>query len=323
MMSSTTMARAMARWRSARSVRIAGEARNRRSFRLRQTSRRLRQLSRLRRGRRCITASAACSMSVFPSTAAAFATSKSSPSPARSSMPNFPPPSSRATPKPASGSSMSSSVLSPRRCPSKIPAASCGTMSSVALGGETWTYYETIGGGSGASPDADGASAVQCHMTNTLNTPAEALEMQYPLRVRRFERTAGQRRRRNNTPAATASSAKSKRSPPAKARSSPTAASPAPMVSPAASPPSRRQFDQRNAHPWQVQSQTLPRRYPAHSSPPAAADLEKGDDFGFLIIPNSKLPPLLRAVAIAVLRVNPSRSSANLCTLNSSGVQTP
>jgi N-methylhydantoinase B len=81
--------------------------------------------------------------------------------------------------------------------PDRIPAASCGTMSSVALGGVIgelqigWTYYETIGGGSGASPQADGASAVQCHMTNTLSTPAEALEMQYPLRVRRFERAAG------------------------------------------------------------------------------------------------------------------------------------
>ena len=78
--------------------------------------------------------------------------------------------------------------------PERIPAASCGTMSSVALGSSsgneraTWTYYETIGGGSGASPVAAGASAVQCHMTNTLNTPAEAIEMQYPLRVRRFER---------------------------------------------------------------------------------------------------------------------------------------
>src|SRR5579884_3447995 len=72
--------------------------------------------------------------------------------------------------------------------PDRIPAASCGTMSSVALGGEGWTYYETIGGGSGAGPTWDGASAVQCHMTNTLNTPAEALEMQYPLRVQRFER---------------------------------------------------------------------------------------------------------------------------------------
>jgi N-methylhydantoinase B len=72
--------------------------------------------------------------------------------------------------------------------PHRIPAASCGTMSSVALGGSDWTYYETVGGGSGAGPGFDGASAVQCHMTNTLNTPAEALEMQYPLRVVRFER---------------------------------------------------------------------------------------------------------------------------------------
>jgi N-methylhydantoinase B len=72
--------------------------------------------------------------------------------------------------------------------PKRIPAASCGTMSSVALGGKNWTYYETVGGGSGAGPTFDGESAVQCHMTNTLNTPAEALELQYPLRVRRFER---------------------------------------------------------------------------------------------------------------------------------------
>src|SRR6185312_3867296 len=71
--------------------------------------------------------------------------------------------------------------------PDRIPAASCGTMSSIALGGTKWTYYETIGGGSGAGPRGDGASAVQCHMTNTLNTPAEAIEMQYPLRVEAFE----------------------------------------------------------------------------------------------------------------------------------------
>jgi N-methylhydantoinase B len=77
-----------------------------------------------------------------------------------------------------------------RVMPEKIPAASCGTMSSVALGGADWTYYETVGGGSGAGPAGGGASAVQCHMTNTLNTPAEAIEMQYPLRVRRFERAA-------------------------------------------------------------------------------------------------------------------------------------
>jgi N-methylhydantoinase B len=72
--------------------------------------------------------------------------------------------------------------------PDRIPAASCGTMSSVALGGDAWTYYETIGGGCGAGPGWHGASAIQCHMTNTWNTPAEALELQYPLRVLRFER---------------------------------------------------------------------------------------------------------------------------------------
>jgi N-methylhydantoinase B len=80
--------------------------------------------------------------------------------------------------------------------PDRIPAASCGTMSSVAIGnsqsatGNAWTYYETIGGGTGASRNQAGASAVQCHMTNTLNTPAEALEMQYPLRVRRLSRAS-------------------------------------------------------------------------------------------------------------------------------------
>ena len=81
--------------------------------------------------------------------------------------------------------------------PAIIPAASCGAMNSVALGGEGWTYYETIGGGSGAGPDFPGVPCVQCHMTNTLCTPAEALELQYPLRVRRFERaphTGGQGR---------------------------------------------------------------------------------------------------------------------------------
>jgi N-methylhydantoinase B len=74
--------------------------------------------------------------------------------------------------------------------PERIPAASCGTMSSIAVGARTWTYYETIGGGSGAGPSWDGEPAVQCHMTNTLNTPAEAIELQYPLRVRRFVRAA-------------------------------------------------------------------------------------------------------------------------------------
>jgi N-methylhydantoinase B len=75
--------------------------------------------------------------------------------------------------------------------PDRIPAASSGSMSSVALGSlhaPVWTYYETIPGGTGAGPLSSGTPAMQSHMTNTLNTPAEALEMQYPLRVLRFER---------------------------------------------------------------------------------------------------------------------------------------
>jgi len=72
--------------------------------------------------------------------------------------------------------------------PDRIPAASSGTMNSLALSAAedtpTFTYYETIAGGSGAAADHTGESAVQTHMTNTLNTPAEALEMEFPLRVR-------------------------------------------------------------------------------------------------------------------------------------------
>ena len=58
-----------------------------------------------------------------------------------------------------------------------------GTMNNVTLGNEDFTYYETLGGGQGACPDADGPSAVHVAMSNTLNTPAEALELEFPLRV--------------------------------------------------------------------------------------------------------------------------------------------
>jgi N-methylhydantoinase B len=58
-----------------------------------------------------------------------------------------------------------------------------GTMNNVTLGNEAFTYYETIGGGQGACPDADGPSAVHVAMSNTLNTPVEALELEFPLRV--------------------------------------------------------------------------------------------------------------------------------------------
>lgn len=76
--------------------------------------------------------------------------------------------------------------------PGRVPAASQGTMNNVTLGGQTgegaqFTYYETIGGGMGARPDGEGPSAVHSHMTNTLNTPVEALEYAYPLRVLRYE----------------------------------------------------------------------------------------------------------------------------------------
>jgi N-methylhydantoinase B len=71
--------------------------------------------------------------------------------------------------------------------PERIPAASHGSMNNLAMGhaagNRSWDYYETIGGGMGAGPKADGISAVQTHMTNTLNTPIEVLERNYPLRV--------------------------------------------------------------------------------------------------------------------------------------------
>ena len=67
-----------------------------------------------------------------------------------------------------------------------VPAQGQGTMNNVVLGNERFTYYETIGGGQGGCPDADGPSAVHVAMSNTLNTPVEALELAYPLRVERY-----------------------------------------------------------------------------------------------------------------------------------------
>jgi N-methylhydantoinase B len=76
--------------------------------------------------------------------------------------------------------------------PDRIPAASQGTMNNLTIGGmdhrtgKEFSYYETVAGGMGARPDRDGMSAVHTHMTNSLNTPAEALEYAYPLRVREY-----------------------------------------------------------------------------------------------------------------------------------------
>jgi N-methylhydantoinase B len=76
--------------------------------------------------------------------------------------------------------------------PDSIPAAAAGTMNNLTIGGidprtgESFAYYETIAGGMGARPGKPGVSGVHTHMTNSLNTPAEALEYAYPLRVRRY-----------------------------------------------------------------------------------------------------------------------------------------
>jgi N-methylhydantoinase B len=75
--------------------------------------------------------------------------------------------------------------------PDRIPAASQGTMNNLTIGGvrpdgTSYAYYETIAGGMGASPDADGLDGVHTHMTNTLNTPVEALELAFPFRVVRY-----------------------------------------------------------------------------------------------------------------------------------------
>jgi len=72
-----------------------------------------------------------------------------------------------------------------------VPAQGQGTMNNVVFGNDRFTYYETIGGGQGACPDADGPSAVHVAMSNTLNTPVEALELSYPLRVERYELRRG------------------------------------------------------------------------------------------------------------------------------------
>lgn len=81
--------------------------------------------------------------------------------------------------------------------PHGIPAASSGTMNNLSFGGidprtgEPFAYYETIAGGMGARPALDGLSGVHTHMTNSLNTPAEALESAYPVRVRQYSLRRG------------------------------------------------------------------------------------------------------------------------------------
>lgn len=86
--------------------------------------------------------------------------------------------------------------------PDRIPAAAAGTMNNLTIGGvdlrsgdaragEAFAYYETIAGGMGARPTKDGVSGIHTHMTNSLNTPAEALEYAYPVRLRRYSLRSG------------------------------------------------------------------------------------------------------------------------------------
>ena len=90
-----------------------------------------------------------------------------------------------------------------RMLPGRVPAASSGTMNNLLIGGtdprtgRAFAYYETLGGGHGAGPGWDGESGMQAHMTNTRNTPVEALEHAYPLRVleTRIRRGSGGRGR--------------------------------------------------------------------------------------------------------------------------------
>src|SRR5256714_5936657 len=72
-----------------------------------------------------------------------------------------------------------------------VPAAGQGTMNNLAFGNDRFTYYETVGGGQGACPDTGGSSGVHVAMSNTLATPAEAIELEYPLRVERWELRLG------------------------------------------------------------------------------------------------------------------------------------
>ena len=84
-----------------------------------------------------------------------------------------------------------------RAIPDRIPAAAAGTMNNLTIGGvdprtgQPFAYYETIAGGMGARPVKPGVSGVHTHMTNSLNTPAEALEYAYPLRIRQYSLRPG------------------------------------------------------------------------------------------------------------------------------------
>jgi N-methylhydantoinase B len=78
-------------------------------------------------------------------------------------------------------------VLTALRLAADLPAQGQGTMNNLVIGGRGWTYYETVGGGQGAGSSGSGPSGVHVGMSNTLNTPIEAFELEYPMRVERYE----------------------------------------------------------------------------------------------------------------------------------------
>ncbi|MGZ4785432.1 MAG: hydantoinase B/oxoprolinase family protein, partial [Acidimicrobiales bacterium] len=75
--------------------------------------------------------------------------------------------------------------------PGRLGGASQGTMNNLLIGTDRWVYYETMAGGQGGRPTGAGMSGVHTHMTNTRNTPIEALERSFPLRVRRLRLRRG------------------------------------------------------------------------------------------------------------------------------------
>jgi len=75
--------------------------------------------------------------------------------------------------------------------PERIPAASQGTMNNITIGGPGFAYYETIGGGTGAGPGYRGVSGVHSHMTNSMNTPIEAIERDLPVRMESYSLRQG------------------------------------------------------------------------------------------------------------------------------------
>jgi N-methylhydantoinase B len=105
----------------------------------------------------------------------------------RGSMLHAEPPSAVVAGNVETSQAVADTVLAALRQATPLPAQGQGTMNNLVIGGAGWGYYETIAGGQGAGPDGPGASGVHVGMTNTLNTPVEALELEFPMRVERYE----------------------------------------------------------------------------------------------------------------------------------------